>query len=142
MKLMERARAAARSALALDPVLADAHAVLGAVSARYDFDWVSAEQHYRRAIELNPGTVTPRQGYAANVLCPLGRLDEAVAECSHGAQIDPLSPVVEVTRLWLRALHGQEQDALRELRTIADANPNDMGSRNRLTARCIAPAQA
>ena len=47
-------RAAARTALSIDPSLPDAHALLGAVAAIYDYDWVEAERLYRLATRGDP----------------------------------------------------------------------------------------
>lgn len=49
-----KAKDAANKAIALDGSLAEVHASLGFMSYVYDLDWSSAEQHFRRAIELNP----------------------------------------------------------------------------------------
>ena len=46
---MVLAEAAARKALALDETLAEAHAALGAVKYRYQWDWQGAEAEFRRA---------------------------------------------------------------------------------------------
>jgi hypothetical protein len=49
----ERARAAARRALEIDPALADAHASLGLVSYFYDWNWAAAERA-RTRVPLGP----------------------------------------------------------------------------------------
>jgi eukaryotic-like serine/threonine-protein kinase len=49
-----RAAAAIRKALELDGTLAEAHASLGQWKFYYDWNWLEAEQSFKRAIELNP----------------------------------------------------------------------------------------
>jgi serine/threonine-protein kinase len=49
-----RTRVAAEKAIALDPELADGHAVLAAVYSDYQWRWQDADREYRRALELNP----------------------------------------------------------------------------------------
>ena len=51
---MQRARQAAARAVRLDSLSANAHAALGAVAYRYDWDWALAERELRRSIALNP----------------------------------------------------------------------------------------
>ena len=91
---MPKARAAARRALALDPTLAEPHAALGSIAALFDWDWAAAEQHFRRAIEINPGYATGHQWYAHDMLSGVGRLEEAEAELALARECDPLSVVI------------------------------------------------
>jgi tetratricopeptide (TPR) repeat protein len=86
----QKAKDAVTKALALDDSLADAHATLGAIKHRNDWDWVGAEKEFRRAIQLSPGKAYP--GYGLFLLMA-GRLDEGCAEFERVRQLDPLSPV-------------------------------------------------
>jgi TolB-like protein/DNA-binding winged helix-turn-helix (wHTH) protein len=52
--LPAKSRQAAEKALALDDRLGEAHASLGYVAFRFEWDFPRAEQEFRRAIELNP----------------------------------------------------------------------------------------
>lgn len=88
---MPQAKEAALKALALDDNLAEAHASLALILNSYDWDWAGAEQHYRRAIELNPNAPSPHQ-WLGEMLLGLGvRLDEGLAECRRAVESDPLS---------------------------------------------------
>ena len=87
---LPKARTAALKALELDDSLAEAHSALATVKEDYDWDWVGAEQQYRRAIELNPGDSTTRVFYS-NLLLELGRLPEALSEARTAQVLDPLS---------------------------------------------------
>ncbi len=49
-----KARASAKSALELDPNLAEAHSAQGAILSDLDFNFAGAEAEYRRALELAP----------------------------------------------------------------------------------------
>ena len=84
-----KARAAAESALRLDPNLAEAHRAKGAVLQDIDFDIASAEEEFRRALELAPQN--PRgTASLATLLTYLGRHDEAVALLERAIVLDPL----------------------------------------------------
>ena len=62
---LQKADAAARRAVALDPNLAEAHVAMAVVAQDCDWDWATAEREYRRAIELDP-TTPPRITGMAN----------------------------------------------------------------------------
>ncbi|HEX2165792.1 MAG TPA: tetratricopeptide repeat protein [Longimicrobiales bacterium] len=87
------AAAAARRALELDPSLGEPHATMGYVALYHDWDWVRAEDEFRRAIELEPDYSTAHQWYA-NFLTAMGRFDEAVGHMEKAMQLDPLSVIV------------------------------------------------
>jgi TolB-like protein/Tfp pilus assembly protein PilF/predicted Ser/Thr protein kinase len=90
--VMPLGKAAAERALALDPSVSDAHAILGMVTAVFDYEWLRAEDHFQRAIALNPSSSTALMWYALFHLTPLGRLDEALVIARRGEQNDPLNP--------------------------------------------------
>jgi tetratricopeptide (TPR) repeat protein len=73
---------------------------------------VKAEQHFDRALELNPNSLDAYHCKSIYLLCPLGRLEEAV-ECHELAlAIDPLSrPVLANLALELDCLHREEAEA-------------------------------
>ncbi len=50
-------------ALSLDPMLGEAHRVLAFVKREFDWDWRSAEQESKRAIELSPNSSRAHLGY-------------------------------------------------------------------------------
>lgn len=87
---MPQARNAALKALELDATLAEAHASLGLVKLRYDWDFAGAEAAFKRAATLNPGYAPAHQWYA-ELLWLKGRGDEAQAEYKLAAQADPSS---------------------------------------------------
>jgi tetratricopeptide (TPR) repeat protein len=70
------ARRAAERAVRLDSASSSAHAALGALVFRYDWDWTRAERELRRAIELNPNSAPPYMALS-RVVRSLGRFGEA-----------------------------------------------------------------
>ena len=86
---LERAKMHAVRAVQLDDGLADAHASLAATSVQ-SWDWVTAEQEFRRALQLNPGHAWARMNYA-QLLAGLGRPEEALREGRRARELDPLS---------------------------------------------------
>jgi len=88
-----KAKAAAEKALEIDDTLAEANASLGWISANYDWDWLTAESKYKRAIQLNPSYATVHQWYA-EYLSYMGRHDESIAEAKRAQELDPLSIII------------------------------------------------
>jgi len=84
--------AAARRALELDSTLADAHSMLGNVSA-FSYRWDEARKHFLRGMELSSGAIHNRAGYVLWYLVPQGLLEEALREADRAASLDPLSPL-------------------------------------------------
>jgi tetratricopeptide (TPR) repeat protein len=85
-----KAEAAANRALSINSNLAEAHTALAFVTYRYHLKWAEAEQHFQRAIALNPSYATAHQWYAS-MLAATGRLNEAVAEAKTAHELEPFS---------------------------------------------------
>ncbi len=88
---MPKAKEAAKKALAIDETLAVAHASLAVVLDWHDWDWVTAEPEYKRALELDPNDPRSHQFYSW-FLAEHGRVEEAIAEAKRAQQLDPISP--------------------------------------------------
>ncbi|MEN7551470.1 tetratricopeptide repeat protein [Rapidithrix thailandica] len=81
---------AVNTALQLDSTLAEAHAALAYIQFRIDWDWISADREFRKAISLNPSYATAHEWYAL-FLSIHTRLDEALVEIQKAYELDPLS---------------------------------------------------
>jgi TolB-like protein/DNA-binding winged helix-turn-helix (wHTH) protein/Tfp pilus assembly protein PilF len=80
---------AARKALALDPLLADAHATQGMVSLLDRWDWVGAEKELREAIRLNPSYAVARHWYS-HYLVAMGKFDQSLEESTRAIELEPV----------------------------------------------------
>lgn len=78
-------------ALELDNDLAEAHAAKAALLGYYEYDFVTAEQEFRRAIELNPNFPTAHHWFAEYLIGTLGRFEEGFAEYRRAKELDPTS---------------------------------------------------
>jgi TolB-like protein/Tfp pilus assembly protein PilF len=125
------ASAAARKALALDDRLAEAYAAQAYVQGMFDWDWASAEQTIRRALELDPNSLDARYVYAV-LLMALGRHPEAIAQIDHASQLDPLSAQVHSTfgRILYRARRFDE--AILHLNRAIELEPRNARAYGRL----------
>lgn len=120
---LPRIRTLFETAIRLDPDLADAHAVLGAIiDGVVEWKWPLAESRCQTAIALDP-----RSAHILNVHGLLqsvtGRHDEAVATYRRAIELDPLGP------LWnaclIQALLGKRDwvAALRQTQATLDVVP-------------------
>lgn len=88
-----KAEAAARKALELDPLLAEAHVSLGYAELAYEWDVAAADREFRRALQLRPSDATAHQFYAY-ALTAMGKLSEAIAERKRAVDLDPINPLM------------------------------------------------
>jgi TolB-like protein/Tfp pilus assembly protein PilF len=88
-----KARAAAETALSIDPDCAEANVSLAFIRTVFDWAWADAEPLFRRAIELNPGYARAHHWFI-DLLSILGRLDEALSEALTAHHLDPLSQII------------------------------------------------
>jgi TolB-like protein/Flp pilus assembly protein TadD len=89
-------KAASNSAWAVlqDENSAEAHTSLAHVKATQDWDWLGAQQEFKRAIELDSRYPTAHHWYAVSCLAPLGRLTEALDEMMLAQALDPVSLII------------------------------------------------
>jgi DNA-binding winged helix-turn-helix (wHTH) protein/TolB-like protein/Tfp pilus assembly protein PilF len=122
-----KARAAANQALSLDPSLAEAHVSLAMVRGSYDWDWVGAEQEFKRAIELNPNYPVAHQWYGL-MLASLGRFSEAEAEVKRAQQLDPLSPITNLAVAEVYAWERHFDQSIKQYKAVLALNPAFSGA--------------
>jgi len=85
-----KAEAAANRALSINENLAEAHNSLAFVQYRYHLKWGEADQHFKRAIALNPHYATAHQWYGS-YLAAAGRLDESIVQARTAHELEPFS---------------------------------------------------
>jgi TolB-like protein/DNA-binding SARP family transcriptional activator/Tfp pilus assembly protein PilF len=88
LEIMPKAKAAALRALELDETQSEAHAAVAYVATWCDWEWDTAERHFRRALELNPSNATAHHWYSI-YLAATGRQGEALAEMDRARELDP-----------------------------------------------------
>jgi tetratricopeptide (TPR) repeat protein len=119
-----RAKTAALRALAIDSTLAEAHALLGAVHAAYDWDFAAAERSARRSVALSPSS--------ANVLAlatwprlASGSLDSAVSLIRRARALDPLSASTGYVACWALTSARRYDEAIGEARKMLALNAQE-----------------
>jgi len=130
--LMGPAKSSIERALALDDTLAEAHAYLARHLFLYEFRWEEAERHFRRAMELNPGTSRPVHYYGFEFMSCLGRNEEGIRVGKRALELDPISPLNRFGMAWLYTSVGRYEEALREARLGLEADPKHWLSQSAL----------
>lgn len=126
---VKQARAHARTAVALDDTLAEAHTALAYVQMVSDWDWVGAGHSYRRALQLNPRYATGHSLYAW-YLSAQRRFDEALAAMRLAVALEPLSLYCNANLGWHLHMAGRDDEALEQMRLTFELDPNDAWSHN------------
>jgi TolB-like protein/Flp pilus assembly protein TadD len=121
---MPKAREAARKALALDETVSDAHLLLGSVAIQYDWDWATAEQEFKRAIELNPNDPRPHEWYAGALSINIARAEQTIAEAEKAQWLDPVSAETNwFLGVYFYNVHRYDE-AIDQLRKTVELDPN------------------
>jgi len=128
---LPKAKAAAIKALELDTALGEAHNSLAFCLDGFDWDFDSAGEEFRRAIELNPGYATAHHWYAWH-LSLLGRYDEAIAEMRKAENLDPLSLIINADLAELLVLAHSYDESIRQSRKTIEMDPNFALAHNQL----------
>jgi len=117
-----RAKAAATTAIELDPTLPQAVFALGVIKGYHDWDWIEGERDLRRAIELNPSFAMAHY-HLAWFLALQGQMQEAIAEHIKARDADPLNPLHTA---WLGELYRMDKQydkAITEVHKAMELNP-------------------
>jgi TolB-like protein/Tfp pilus assembly protein PilF len=113
-----RAAVAAEKAVALEPLLAEAHGSLGLVH-KNRFEWGAAEASFRRALELKPGLATAHHWYSV-FLTQQGRFAEAMAEIKLAMSLDPLSVAPRLQLASVLTMARRYDDAIAQYEQALD----------------------
>lgn len=132
--------AAAERAVALEPDAAITEHALGNV-ARAQFHYADAEQHYLRAMQIDPGYPDVREDYA-ELLYEVGRFEDSALAVRQLVKLDPYF-IVGWVRLRDAAAaldrRDEVEEAVRQLRAI---NPKNFSGRFGLLQYALAYGRA
>jgi TolB-like protein/class 3 adenylate cyclase/Tfp pilus assembly protein PilF len=109
-------------ALALNPDLGEAHALLG-IWLRNELRWEEAEAAFKKALELTPSYAPAHAWYAA-LLSSVGKLDEALHEAKEARELDPLSVSFMGRIAWTLYYRREYDQAIEQANRILRMEPN------------------
>ncbi len=118
-----RAKQAATKALELDDKLAEAHTSLAFIESGFDWDFPSAENSFKNALDLNPNYSTAHFWYGYD-LAEIGRMDEGLIELKRAQELDPLSLVINSHLAWLHYLSFDYESAIKQCKKVLEMDPN------------------
>jgi DNA-binding winged helix-turn-helix (wHTH) protein/TolB-like protein/Flp pilus assembly protein TadD len=119
---LPQAKAAALTALRLDPALHEARATVCFISVWFDWNWPVAEQECKHALEVNPGSSEAHRAYSI-LLSDLGRHDEAIREARRSRELDPRSLVTNALEAHVLLYAGRTQEAVQRTDAILALDP-------------------
>jgi TolB-like protein/DNA-binding winged helix-turn-helix (wHTH) protein/Tfp pilus assembly protein PilF len=119
----QKAREAAKKALALDESVAEAHLAMAEIEFYQDWNFAGAEKEFRRTLELNPNYATGHQWYG-EFLSVFGRHAEALREIETALALDPLSAIVHHQAGQSFQQARQYDRAIEEYQQAVKLNPN------------------
>ena len=117
-----KAKTAVMKALEIDSTLAEAHAALGYIKFRIDWDWKGAETEFKKAIAFQPGYATAHEWYGL-FLAVTTRFDEALREMKRAYQLDPMSPNVSNGLARIYHFRGEPENALEQVNKTLEIDP-------------------
>ena len=118
-------------ALELDGSLPEVHLAIAFSKTWGDWDWAGGDASFRRAIELNPNHAMARV-YYSNLLCFMGRPEEALAQGRRALELDPINALfMEIYGLTLLYL-GKNDEAFSLFRKALRTSPNDPAAHTNL----------
>jgi adenylate cyclase len=118
---MPKAMEAARRAVALDPLLAEAHNALAMACLMGSWDKAEAEREFLRALELNPRYIQALDWYGLFYLqFSEGRLSEGMAQAELALEFDPLSSYTHAIYSLTCAVAGKYAEAVQVSRRAVE----------------------
>ena len=117
-----RALAAAQKAVELDDSSPGAHNSLAFTTFYWNWDPVTAEREYKRALELDPNFVQGHHWYATFLLTS-GRLPEALDQIEQARKLDPSSTTIQADKGWILYHAGRNDEAFALLKQLESTDP-------------------
>jgi TolB-like protein len=122
--VIPKALAAAERAIQLDPGAVDGYLPRGMIRGAYEYNWSAAAQDFDKALQLNPDAALAHYRRGIWILMPMGRMDEAVAECQRAVELDPLSILTRCIEAFVLNIAGRNETAIQRARSALELFPD------------------
>ncbi len=117
-----RALSAAQKAVELDDSSAGAHTSLAFSTFYWNWDPVTAEREFKRALELDPNFVQGHHWYATFLLAN-ARFPEALDQIEQARKLDPSSTTIQADKGWILNSAGRKNEAFALLKQLESTDP-------------------
>jgi TolB-like protein/Tfp pilus assembly protein PilF len=118
---LEAGLRSAEEALRLDPSLGEAHAALGRFRMM-QWRWNDAERELSEAVRLSPNYAPARQWYGT-LLLRLRKCPAAIEQTAVGAEIDPITPIINEAVGTTLSGCGQPERAIPAFQKVLEMHP-------------------
>jgi TolB-like protein/DNA-binding winged helix-turn-helix (wHTH) protein/Tfp pilus assembly protein PilF len=116
------ARQAAERAIALDETLAEAHASLANIKFQYDWDYVTAERHFRRSIAIDPNRADTWHWFS-HLLTAIGRFSESEEAIKKAIFLEPFDLPSQNHLGWCYYFTGDYDRSIEQHRRVLELDP-------------------
>jgi serine/threonine-protein kinase len=125
-----KAKAAANKALEIDGSLAAAHAARALIAYQWEWDWPTAEQEFRRALELDPGSSSTYEPTSASTyhwyshyLMSVGRTEESFTIGRRAFELDAGDTAISAHQGWYYLWTREPDRAIIPLKKTIEMDP-------------------
>jgi TolB-like protein/DNA-binding winged helix-turn-helix (wHTH) protein/Flp pilus assembly protein TadD len=122
-----KSKAAAQSALELDPTAGSAHTWLGTIAFFYEWNWDNAEREYREAVQLSPNYAPAHILYSV-FLVSMARQEEGLAEMRKALELDPTAEFTNMVSVHILYLARQYDEAIEQANNASQLYPDSWGT--------------
>ena len=120
---VSKGQAAAAKAVGLNASQAEAYSALGQIRQNFEWDFESADRHYRNAIKFNNGYALAHQ-WRAEALLFLGDFEQSRAEIDVALDLDPGSAPAQHVKAYQHITRREYGPANRVLDRLLAGNPD------------------
>ena len=124
-ELLDKARSAARRALALDSQIPESHTALANLDFNFFWNFPEAKAEIQKALALDPNSA-----YAHEVSCWIevgtGKSQEGLVECRRAVELDPLSVLNNMILAWEYDFARDYKHAIEQANKTLEIDPKDV----------------
>ena len=114
---------AALKAIAINPLLPEAHVALGSVLSLLDWNWAAGEQELEKSIQLDRHDPTGHVAYGIHLACR-EHFDAALAEVERALELDPASLFPNFVLGWLYGVSRRYDEAISQHLLVSQLAPD------------------
>jgi DNA-binding winged helix-turn-helix (wHTH) protein/TolB-like protein/Flp pilus assembly protein TadD len=123
MEMFPKSKAAAAKAVELDNTLAEAWTALAFNEFWFDWDWKASEEHFKRALDLDP-TSAQTHAFYAHLLSNVDRHNEALSEIRKARELEPILLLYAAFEGQILCFAGQTDSSTMVLKSVIEMDPS------------------